>query len=103
MLWRFFNSTLHAVNDAIQSASEAGTETSEVANEKFEWAAEMLQGYGTEWYPRILSCEQSKFLTAKERIAVAKEEDRLFQNKIWKEKLLKRVRPRHADLISCSY
>ena len=74
-----------------------------MANEKFELAAEMLHGYGTEWHPRNWSCEQSKFLTAKERIAAAKEEDGLFQNKTWKEKMLKQVRSRHANFISCSY
>ena len=98
-----FDSTLQTVDYALQSASEAGTETSEVANQKFELAADMLHGYGAEWHPRNWSCEQSKFLTAKERITAAKEEDRLFQKKTWKEKLLKQVRFRHANPISCSY
>lgn len=61
---------LQAVDDALRSASEAGTKTSEEADENIEWAVDLLHGYET-------GSDTGRF---KKRLVEAKEKDWLSLN-----------------------
>ncbi|KAH9995276.1 hypothetical protein BJV77DRAFT_238691 [Russula vinacea] len=64
---------LQAADDALKSASEAGTKTSIEAVDRFRWATEVLHHYEMKWHPRDPSC--SKSLAVNERMAAAKAKD----------------------------
>jgi hypothetical protein len=87
---------LQAVDDALRSASEAGTKTSEEADENIEWAADMLHGYETEFRP---GSDTGRF---RKKLAEAKEKDWIALNTHY-ETLLKQVRFRHANFSLCLY
>ena len=87
---------LQAVDDALRSASEAGTKTSEEADESIVWAADMLHGYETEFRP---GSDTGRF---RKKLAEAKEKDWIALNTHY-ETLLKQVRFRHANFNPCLY
>lgn len=87
----FIGSVLHAADDVLKTVSEAGTKTSDQADEKLKWVAEVLHGYEADWCSRFSG---SSGLNIKERMATAKAKDgsTLSFLNLLKEKLRAQVR-----------
>ena len=73
-------------------------------DQKLKWATDVLHDHGADWHPKDSSCDKSKFLTVKERMADAKAKDGSTSSILdtLKEKFLNQVRFKHTTL-ACAH